>query len=392
MCGSCSFKLGIESAPALQQLKQGLGKALAVGVITNQTGIDQRGKRTIDILLGAGINLKKIFVPEHGMQGAVSAGKEVANTVDKHTGIPIVSLYGKGTGKAITEDMLKEVDVLIFDMQDAGMRHYTYIATLLHVIQAAQKCNKKIVVLDRPNPLGAVMEGPLVEKKFTSFASIAPIPLRHGMTIGELAAYFNTHTLPEPADLQVVKMKNYNRTCGLPRMSARLSPHIPTKASCYGYSFLGLLGEVRPFDVGVGTDKPFQYIGLKETIPFNDDQWITLEDHLKRFGVRSSFCSYTNKHDQPCRGLQIAIGNVNSYTAFNILLTVLRFFKSAGVQLTFSSFFDKAVGTNKVRDYVNGSLSRLALMQEINNNLRGFFTKARAVFLYEPHPKVMLMQ
>lgn len=389
--GNNEFRLGLEEIPAnmLKQLQEN-----KVGIVTNQTGKDRAGTRNIDILLSKAVVLKRIFAPEHGVNGDASAGHKVDDRIDSKTQIPIVSLYGNGSGKKITREMFDGVDLLLFDMQDVGMRHYTYISTLFHVIEAAQKYGKKVMVLDRPNPLGAVMEGPLVEKAHTSFASIAPIPLRHGMTVGELAWYFNQHLLKRPAQLSVIKMQDYKRSQGLPTLlPAQLSPNITTKASCYGYSFLGLLGEVRPFDVGIGTDKPFQYIALPEKISFAQEKWQQLKELLEKRGVQSSLQTYYSaRKKMNCRGLQVKVADVNAYTAFSVLLATLRFFKRAGVPLAFSPFFDKAVGTSKVRSYVSGNVPRASLISTVNAGLYEFSRKARGSFLYKPHPKVMIMQ
>src|SRR5207249_6044556 len=143
-----------------------------------------------------------------------------------------------------------ELDCLVFDIQDSGMRHYTYISTLLNTMKIAAEYKKPYIVLDRPNPLGGMMQGPLVQPDLISFISIAPIPLRHGMTIGELAHYFNGHILEKSAILHVIPMHDYNRMNGFAgTFLHQLSPNLLSLQSCYGYSFLGLLGEVEPFDV-----------------------------------------------------------------------------------------------------------------------------------------------
>ena len=197
--------------------------------------------------------MQVIFAPEHGFDGKSHAAQEIKDGRDVKTKIPVMSLYGKGTGKKVDPEMIKNIDAFFFDIQDSGMRHYTYISTLFTILKAAEEEKKKVIVFDRPNPLGKAMEGPLVESSLISFISIASIPLRHGMTLGELAEYFNQHVLEKQAALTVVPMKNYDRTVGIEHLHAPLSPNIASKESCHGYSFLGLLGEVKPFDVGVGT-------------------------------------------------------------------------------------------------------------------------------------------
>src|ERR1700722_2326786 len=183
-----AMKLGLENIEDAMWLKLGnsANKKASIGLITNHTGKNQQGSRTIDVLLQRGLAIKKIFVPEHGLDGQLAAEKEVKDSIDAKTNISVVSLYGQGTGKKIPAQKLKDIDVLIFDMQDSGMRHYTYVSTLLYVLEAAGMYNKSLIVLDRPNPLGVRMEGPLVDNFQKSFISVASIPLRHGMTIGEL--------------------------------------------------------------------------------------------------------------------------------------------------------------------------------------------------------------
>ncbi|MFC1845771.1 exo-beta-N-acetylmuramidase NamZ domain-containing protein [Candidatus Dependentiae bacterium] len=237
------------------------------------------------------------------------------------------------------------------------------------------------------------MEGTLVVPSLKSAISYAPIPVRYGMTIGELALYFNKNILKKPAMLHVVPMKNYNRhhySAG--GLLAHLSPNIRSMNSCYGYSFLGLLGEVRPFDIGIGTDKAFQCILLPETIKFSKKKWHELHLELKKLGVENSFYRYYSaRKKQYCSGLRFHIANINAFSSFSTLLTILDFFKRSGLALTFSDHFDKAMGSEKVRQFLEGKLSKTALTQYIHNDLHSFFNSAyqTSCFLYEPLPKIV---
>ena len=207
-------------------------KPLSIGLVTNQTGKDQKGTATLDILLKKGFKVTYIFAAEHGIEGKIEAGKELKDGRESSRNIPVVSLYAGGDkGKKIDPATLKDIDIIFFDIQDSGMRHYTYISTLYAVLKAAGQENKKVVVFDRPNPLGKAMEGPLVEPELISFISIAPIPLRHGMTVGELAEYFNEHILEKKAALKVVEMKDYERTHGIAHLPSPLSPNIASRES-----------------------------------------------------------------------------------------------------------------------------------------------------------------
>jgi len=379
-----SFRLGLENISDTWIKKI---KGARIGLITNQTGKDQHGKRNIDILKNRGLNIKAILVPEHGLDGTISAEHEVPNTIDATTGIPIVSLYKQNGGREITKELVTPFDILIFDIQDTGMRHYTYIWTLYTTLEAAAKFNKQYIVLDRPNPLGYLMEGPLVDATLTSFIGLAQIPLRHGLTIGELALVFNKHFLEKKARLHVIRMQDYKRTDKLEDKNfCALSPHIATLQSCYGYSFLGLLGEIRPFEVGIGTDKAFQLIALPEKLSFSEKQWNSVKTVLRKHGVQSApYNAYNQRKKKRFRGLEIKINDINKTTSFSLLLELLPLFKS--IKPHYSDLFDKATGTRRIRNYWSRTISHHLLAKRINENLNSFLNKIRPLLLYFPEPK-----
>lgn len=233
-----------------------------VGLITNPTGVDSQLKSTVDILNEApGVKLVALYGPEHGVRGDVYAGDKVETTVDKQTGVPVYSLYGK-TRKANAE-MLKDVDVLVYDIQDIGCRSYTYISTMGLAMEAAAENNLEFVVLDRPNPVGGLkVEGNLAEDKFISFVSQFKIPYLYGLTCGELAKLLNNENmLGKQCKLTVIPMKGWKRTMtfdqtGLPWVLT--SPHVPHAMSAYYYAASGILGEFSFMSIGVGYTLPFQ--------------------------------------------------------------------------------------------------------------------------------------
>ncbi len=388
---SAQFKLGVENITHdfLISLTPRGDISFTVGLITNQSGCDQAGRRTLDILLDHGVPVKKIFVPEHGLDGTIKNHLNAETEfIDQKTGTPVVMLYDKWTTKILDKKLLEGIDVLFFDIQEMGIRHNTYLTTLFQAIESAAVHKKKLVVLDRPNILGSCMEGPLVEDGLKSSISYASIPVRHGMTIGELAIYFNTYCAKPKADLRVLTMENYNRyqtsTTAFP---ARLSPNINSTNACYGYSFLGMLAEVRPFDVALGTDKAFQCIALPDSIKFSQKQWYELRDLLKESGVETCFHRYfSERKKQYCSGLLVHINDMNTVSSFKSLLSVLSFFKKSGIELKFSKLFDLAVGTRKVREFLEGSSSKYELETTINAYLHDFFAKASSVFKYRPYP------
>jgi uncharacterized protein YbbC (DUF1343 family) len=233
-----------------------------VGLITNPTGVDSQLKSTVDILNEApGVKLVALYGPEHGVRGDVYAGDKIETTVDKQTGIPVYSLYGK-TRKANAE-MLKGVDVLVYDIQDIGCRSYTYISTMGLAMEAAAENNIEFVVLDRPNPIGGLkVEGNLAEDKFISFVSQFKIPYIYGLTCGELAKLLNNENMLKKAcKLTVVPMKGWKRSMtfdqtGLPWVLT--SPHVPQATSSFYYAASGILGEFCFMSIGVGYTLPFQ--------------------------------------------------------------------------------------------------------------------------------------
>ncbi|MYL44502.1 DUF1343 domain-containing protein [Virgibacillus halodenitrificans] len=237
-------------------------KGKKVGLITNPTGVDTNLKSDIDLLFEhPDVNLTALFGPEHGIRGDQEAGKYIESYVDEKTGLPVYSLYGP-TWKP-TKDMVKDVDVLLFDIQDIGSNVYTYIYTLGFAMEAAAEFDKELIVLDRPNPIGGEkVEGPLRSKDTVSFMGRFLLPVRHGMTVGELATMWN-HEYSMGVNLKVSKMKGWKRTMhyedtGLPWVQP--SPNIPTKESAYLYAGTELLDDTT-LSVGLGTTKPFELVG-----------------------------------------------------------------------------------------------------------------------------------
>lgn len=233
-----------------------------VGLITNPTGVDNHLKSTIDILHEApNVRLVALYGPEHGVRGNAHAGDTVAGAIDQATGLPVYSLYGK-TRKP-TRDMLRDVDVLVYDIQDIGCRSFTYISTMGLAMQAAAEAGIDFIVLDRPNPLGGErVEGCVVEDGYTSFVSQYPIPYVYGLTCGELARLLNEEgMIGARCRLQVVKMRGWRRrmdyaATGLPWVLP--SPHIPHAETALFYPATGILGELGTLSIGVGYTLPFQ--------------------------------------------------------------------------------------------------------------------------------------
>jgi uncharacterized protein YbbC (DUF1343 family) len=235
-----------------------------VGLITNPTGVDNEMRSTIDILHQApNVNLVALYGPEHGVRGDVHAGDHVGNITDASTGLPVYSLYGK-TRKA-TPEMLKDVDVLVYDIQDNGCRSFTYISTMGLAMEAAAENGKEFIVLDRPNPLGGLkVEGNITEDDCISFVSQYKIPYVYGLTCGELAQLLNGERMLTggvQCKLTVVKMKGWKRKMDYDRTGLQwipASPHIPQALTAHFYPVSGILGELGYLSIGVGYTIPFQ--------------------------------------------------------------------------------------------------------------------------------------
>lgn len=235
-------------------------KGKRVGILTNQTAVVD-DTHLVDTLLKLHVNIVKIFGPEHGFRGDADAGASVTNAVDPKTGIPVISLYGKHNKP--TPDELKDVDVMLYDIQDVGTRFYTYINSMQRFMEAATENNKPFIILDRPNPNGFYVDGPILEKKFKSGVGMQPIPIVYGMTIGEYAKMLiGEHWLNDPnlkPDLTVISCVNYTHD-SLYTLPVKPSPNLPNMASVYLYPSLCFF-EGTACSVGRGTKHPFQLFG-----------------------------------------------------------------------------------------------------------------------------------
>ncbi|RAJ00319.1 uncharacterized protein YbbC (DUF1343 family) [Chitinophaga skermanii] len=214
----------------------------------------------VDTLLKRGVNIKKIFSPEHGFRGTADAGEKVDNTKDAATGLPIVSLYGKHR-KADAND-LKDVDIIIFDIQDVGVRFFTYISSLQELMESAAQYKKQVIVLDRPNPNGMIIDGPILDTAFRSFIGMQPIPVSHGMTVGEYARMLNGEKMlakKAKCKLTVIPMQYYSHDYPY-YLPLKPSPNLPNQRSVELYASICFF-EGTVFSLGRGTDKPFQVFG-----------------------------------------------------------------------------------------------------------------------------------
>ena len=282
-------------------------KGKRVGLITNQTGVDSQSRRTIDMLKAApGVKLVALFSPEHGIAGRFDSS--VSNATDSQTGLTIYSLYG--TTRQPTPEMLANLDALVFDIQDAGVRFYTFTTTMAYCMEEAAKAHIPYYVLDRPNPLGGeIIEGPMLDPDKLSFVGYFPEPVRYAMTMGELAQMFNAEN-KIGADLHVIAMKNWKRDepynqAGLPWIAP--SPNLRSLTEAYLYPGIEIL-QAGGVSVGRGTDTPFEILGA----PWIDSAKFAAALHRKKIpGVEFTPTQFTPTQDlyagQPCQGVRIRI-------------------------------------------------------------------------------------
>ncbi|MFA7272670.1 MAG: DUF1343 domain-containing protein [Crocinitomicaceae bacterium] len=249
------LKLGIERT----ELYLSLLKGKRVGVVSNQTGMIGN-THLVDTLLSAGINVTKVFAPEHGFRGKAGAGEHVSSSFDEKTGLPIVSLYGKTKKPSV--EMMSELDVLIFDIQDVGVRFYTFISSLHYVMEACAEANIPLIVLDRPNPNGNYVDGPVLDTAFRSFVGMHPVPIVYGMTIGEYGQMINGENWLSDSvhcDLTIIPLAHYSRETEY-ILPVPPSPNLRNNNSIYLYPSLCFF-EGTSVSVGRGTDSPFEIYG-----------------------------------------------------------------------------------------------------------------------------------
>lgn len=255
-----TLQLGCEQFDTYLPLIQGK----KVGLLVNHTSLVDK-THLVDTLLALGTNVQMVFAPEHGFRGKADAGEHVQTGVDPETGIPIISVYGKN--KKPLPEQIQNLDVVIFDIQDVGVRFYTYISSMHYMMEACAEHHVKMIVLDRPNPNGDYFDGPILKKEFKSFVGMHPIPIVHGLTVGELAQMINREGWLNnniQCDLTVVKMQNYTHQT-LYSVPVKPSPNLPNDLSIRLYPSLCFF-EATEVSVGRGTYEPFQIIGYPDTV------------------------------------------------------------------------------------------------------------------------------
>jgi uncharacterized protein YbbC (DUF1343 family) len=362
-----------------------------VGLITNPTGITSDLIHDVDALLEKGIDLVAVYGPEHGIRGTEQAGSVPGSYEDPKTGLPFYNLYGKKPEEIAP--LFDQVDVVLFDIQDVGSRFYTYISTMAYAMEAAALRDKPFVVLDRPNPIGGEkVEGPVLEPDYKSFVGIFPIPVRHGMTVGELAALFNEQFLEQEigkkADLHVIKMKGWKRDMwfeetGLPWVLP--SPNMPTVDTAAVYPGTCLF-EGTNLSEGRGTTRPFELLGA----PYIKG-WELAErmNRLQLPGVvfreayfSPTFSKYSGKN---VGGVQVYVTDRNEYDPIRTALSLIAEVKAlypAEFAWRSDNWIDKLMGTDSVRKAIDSGRQVDEIVADWQEPLDQFKKMREKYYLY----------
>ena len=304
-----------------------------VAIVANQTSV-VKNTHLVDTLTSLNQNIMLIFSPEHGFRGEADAGENIKDGVDTKTGIPILSLHGKH--KKPTKESLENIDIIIFDIQDVGARFYTYISTLHYILEAASEQGIQVIVLDRPNPNGHYIDGPILEKKYKSFVGKHPIPIVHGMTIGEYAKMIiGEKWIEQNCNLKIIKMENYNRE-NIYDLPIKPSPNLPNKKAINLYPSLCLF-ERTTISIGRGTDYPFQHFGA----PF-------LENNYSFTPVSGEGSKYPKHENKICFGIDLRFQK-KILNSINLDWIIECYNKSSEKENFFTLNFDKLAGTDKLR-------------------------------------------
>ena len=347
-------------------------KGKNVAIVANQTSKIKSNKKhvhIIDSLLSLNINVKKVFSPEHGFRGIADAGEKVEDGIDLKTGLPIISLHG--SNKKPTINQMKDIDVVIFDIQDVGVRFYTYISTLHLVMEAVAENNKKLIILDRPNPNGHYIDGPILENNFKSFVGMHPIPIVHGMTIGELGIMINKEGWLKNkinCDLKVIPIENYDRNI-IYDLPEKPSPNLPNKKSINLYPSLCLF-EQTPISIGRGTEMQFQIIGNPDWKKTNFN-----------FRPKSMSGAKSPKHlNKICNGIDLR--NYPLLNEINLEWIIYAYNKSKNKTSFFRSGFNRLAGNDKLKEQIINGLSEKEIKLSWKKGIENFKSIRLKYLLY----------
>jgi uncharacterized protein YbbC (DUF1343 family) len=330
-----------------------------------------RYEHLVDTLIAHGIDIKRVFAPEHGFRGTADAGTSVRDGIDAETGIPIISLYGKN--KKPFQEQLEDVDVVLFDIQDVGARFYTYISTLHYVMEACAQYNRKLIILDRPNPNGHYIDGPILEEQHQSFVGMHPVPVVHGMTIGEYALMINGEQWLDKnlqTDLEVIKCKNYTHDSSY-RIPIKPSPNLPNDQAINLYPSLCFF-EGTDVSVGRGTEMQFQVYGSPSLVKYTDFAFTPSPN----VGAKRPLFN-----GKKCYGVDLREYKKLDYLELEFLVDA--FAKAPFKQNFFNSFFTKLAGTKTLQTQIEKGRSAQEIAATWKKGLEDYQKIRVKYLLYE---------
>ena len=363
-----AFKTGAENFESYLPLL----KDKRVGIVTNQTGILSKEKHLVDFLIEQNINLQKIYAPEHGFRGTADAGELIVDGKDTKTNLPIISLYGNN--KKPKPEQLEGIDILVFDLQDVGARFYTYISSLHYVMEACAENNITLLVLDRPNPNGTIIDGPILEKEHKSFVGMHEIPVLHGMTIGEYAKMINGEKWLKDSlqcDLKVAPCLNYSHEMKY-SLPIKPSPNLPNDQSINLYASLCFF-EGTNVSLGRGTEKQFQIYGS----PFLPESEFDFS-----FTPKPNFGAKDPVHNgKLCFGEDLT--EIRKVHRLELKWLLKAYENTADKTVFFNDFFTKLAGTKKLREQIETGMTEKEIRKTWQEGLEQFKVVRKKYLIYE---------
>ena len=340
-----------------------------IGIVTNPTGIIESKKHLVDFLLDHKVDLQKIYAPEHGFRGTADAGEVIKDGKDIKTNLPIISLYGNN--KKPKPEQLADIDIVIFDIQDVGARFYTYISTLHYVMEACAENNIELLVLDRPNPNGSIVDGPVLEMEHKSFVGMHTIPVLHGMTIGEYAKMINGEKWLAngvTCNLTVIPCANYKRDMPY-SLPVKPSPNLPNDQSINLYASLCFF-EGTNVSVGRGTEKQFQIYGspflLKTDFSFTP---------IPNFGAKEPM-----HKDILCYGEDLS--KIKKVSRLELKWLIKTYANTSDKTVFFNDFFTKLAGTKKLQEQIIEGVSEKEIRKSWEADLNVFKETRKKYLIY----------
>ena len=344
-------------------------KGKKIGIVTNQTGILSNKMHVVDFLLEKNIAVQKIFAPEHGFRGTADAGEHVVDGKDSKTGLSIISLYGDN--KKPKPQQLAGIDIMVFDLQDVGARFYTYISSLHYIMEACAENNIPLLILDRPNPNGSIVDGPILETAFTSFVGMHPIPLLHGMTIGEYGQMINDEKWLKnkiQCKLTVIPCINYTREMKF-SLPIKPSPNLPNDQAVNLYASLCLF-EGTNVSVGRGTEKQFQIYG-SPYLPKSNFNFIPKPN----FGAQNPIYNGIE-----CYGEDLSA--VTKVNRLELKWLIKAYASTTDKSKFFNSFFTKLAGTKKLQQQIEAETSETVIRESWEKGLLEFMEMRSKYLIY----------